>query len=182
MVRLLHSTAVVRLAVHLTCAFVAAATMSCVLITPPDYEPDAGASPPPYIVWDSAFPGFFPAQQLNDAEPASVYTVTVGDPDVNQELRVRFCVREKTDSNFILVNAEKIVAPTPTHTLDRTRVSTDPLNPCTVSFPGSSTSDTHYLYVVVTDGVFRLPNVGCDVPDEFGSASAAWPYTCDKPK
>lgn len=182
LVRRLHGSVLVRLAACLGCALAAAGTMSCVLITPPDYEPDGGANPPPYIVWDSAFPGFFPAQQLNDADPPSVYTVTVGDPDVNQELRVRFCVRETTQSNFILVNAEKIVAPTPTRTLDRTPVSTDEFNPCTVSFPSSSPSDTHYLYVVVTDGIFRLPNVGCDVTEGAGVASAAWPYTCDKPK
>ena len=154
--------------------------MSCSLIAPAEFEPDAGPVPPPYIVWESAFPPFFPTLSYNERDVA-VFTVTVGHADPSRLLRVRFCARETAESAFILVNTEKLVEPTPTKTLERKPVSTDEFNICTL-FVGSDPSATHYLYVVVTDGAFRVPNVGCDVSPGAGYDMAGWSFRCDKPK
>jgi hypothetical protein len=171
----------VRAAALLLGAAIACATMSCVLL-PAEYEADAGPNPPPYIVWEKAFPPFLPEQKYNDADLA-VFTVTVGDADVEQPLLVRFCARSTTQSAFYIVNTEKLVEPTQDRAPNRMPISTDGFNPCTIAFETPPPPEqTRYLYVVVTDGTFRTPNNGCDVTPGSGSATGVWPFTCDKPK
>jgi hypothetical protein len=134
-------------------------------------------------VWESAFPQFLPTQAYNDADFNTVFTVTVGDGDVDQPLLVRFCARRTTQGADYIVNTEKRVEPTATRTPNRNPVSTDAFNPCTIGFDSPVPPEqTRYLYVVATDGSFRIPNNGCDVTPGSGVATGVWPFTCDKPK
>jgi hypothetical protein len=173
----------VRAAALVGTAAVALATMSLSCVWPAEYERDGGVNPPPYVVWDTAFPPFLPVLAFNDADYQTVLTVKVGDADVDQQLLVRFCARKTTQGADYIVNTEKLVEPTSSRTPDRKPVSTDAFNPCTIGFDSPVPAEqTRYLYVVVTDGSFRTPNNGCDVTPGAGSATGVWPFTCDKPK
>jgi hypothetical protein len=168
-------------AMRLTVVAAACATMTLSCVWPAEYEADAGTPAPPYIVWESAYPPFFPTQAFNEIDHVP-FTVTVGDADVNVPLKVRFCER-KTPQGTSYLQSEQTVAPSPDHTTNRLPVQSDYIYPCGVFSSADVPLETiRYLYVVVTDGAFAVQSAGCEVPEGSRSATAAWPFTCDKPK
>jgi hypothetical protein len=154
--------------------------MSCALL-PPDYAADGGNAPPPYIVPHSEDPAFESTLQynVNDAPP---FKVTIGDPDVNRELEVRFCLRagSATSDKYRLALTPIAVDPTPDRAADRKPILVESLDVCNQF---ASTPDTRFLYVIVAPNTLWVnPQNTCDLRSAEGYAYAFWRFTCDRPQ
>jgi hypothetical protein len=151
--------------------------LGCIWPSEPGFAPDAKVNFLPFIVWESASPSFTTVLSVSKTGERPAYSLVVGDPDLDQHLRVRFCYAKDTDFSALDWLDEEFAesdatAPSPDGV--RPRVSSQPLLLCSRNDgPGP-----HYLVVVVTDGAFHFQGQGCEPMPGAASAMAAWEYTC----
>ena len=150
--------------------------ISCIIPLEPEYRDAGPPNSPPYIDWDAVLPPFYQAQSLLASQHPS-FTVTAADIDLGQELLVRFCYQQNAEDPKHVINTYPVGASSdgkPT----RKPVVTEGFALCQPA--GMTGAETHFLFVVVTDGAFK-DAFDCEaVSAGSGVAKAFWSYTCQQ--
>jgi hypothetical protein len=148
--------------------------IGCIIPQDPEYRDGGTPNSSPYIVWQSADPAFIPELSLTTTSKTQ-FVLKVGDADLEQDLYVRFCYLESSSNPDALIYFnEKRTGPSLDGSPDRKTVTSDPMSLCALQ----ATNETHYLFVVVSDGGFTQPHASCEVLPGAGSAWGWWSFTC----
>ncbi|HEY3360146.1 MAG TPA: hypothetical protein VGQ83_43240 [Polyangia bacterium] len=146
--------------------------IGCIIPVEPEYRDGGTPNSPPYI--EDVIPALEVQQSLRATDRPS-FTVTVADVNLEQNLEVRFCYRRNLEDEYHIADNPYPLGPSTDGKPERKPVATAGLALCKPS--DMFTAETHYLYVVVTDGEFT-DKFGCDVTDGSASDKAFWSFTC----